>query len=292
LLLQTTDETCRSYRFDSGEYRCTGIKDRNGNFITINYDGYGHITTIIDTLARTITFNYDANHKLQSITALRSVLGQTQLQAHEHVGLHNHYFTASTSTLTINTGDTLFCYAYIDPGVAALAELMLQWSDGTTWYNAYWGSNLIAASDTNGSLIFNRDPLGHQKSLSYTDSFSDGINRNTFAYPTTSTDNVHAINVFDGAGRVQLSAHDAPVPGASGTRYSGQKLVYDVLGRVIAQSNPTEMSPGWVATGDDAAGWVSSFQTYDWKGRVKRTINADGTSTENTYAGCAGGEIG
>ena len=33
------------------------------------------------------------------------------------------------------------------------------------------------------------DPLGHQTSIGYTDSFSDGNNsRNTFAYPTTITD--------------------------------------------------------------------------------------------------------
>jgi YD repeat-containing protein len=63
-------------------------------------------------------------------------------------GLHNHYFTSATSTLTVNTGDTLFCYVYIDSSVAAPAELMLQWSDGVTWYNAYWGANLIAASGT------------------------------------------------------------------------------------------------------------------------------------------------
>ncbi len=42
--------------------------------------------------------------------------------------------------------------------------------------------------NTAGSVIFSRDPLGHQSSVAYTDSFSDGVNRNTFAYPTTVTD--------------------------------------------------------------------------------------------------------
>ncbi len=32
------------------------------------------------------------------------------------------------------------------------------------------------------------DPAGHQSSFAYTDSFSDSVNRNTFAYPTTLTD--------------------------------------------------------------------------------------------------------
>ncbi len=43
--------------------------------------------------------------------------------------------------------------------------------------------------DTNGSTIFTRDHLWHQTNISYQDSFSDGNNsRNTYAYPTTSTD--------------------------------------------------------------------------------------------------------
>ncbi|HEY0765612.1 MAG TPA: hypothetical protein VGD61_24750 [Pyrinomonadaceae bacterium] len=32
------------------------------------------------------------------------------------------------------------------------------------------------------------DPANHHSSVSYTDAFSDNVNRNTFAYPTTLTD--------------------------------------------------------------------------------------------------------
>ena len=43
--------------------------------------------------------------------------------------------------------------------------------------------------DIDGSIVFTRDALNHQNSISYTDSFSDGNNnRHTFAYPTTATD--------------------------------------------------------------------------------------------------------
>jgi RHS repeat-associated protein len=42
--------------------------------------------------------------------------------------------------------------------------------------------------DTNGSVIFTRDALNHQTTVSYTDLFSDNVNRNTFAYPTAITD--------------------------------------------------------------------------------------------------------
>ena len=59
-----------AYGWYNHEFRCNQIKDRNGNFITVNYDWMGHITTITDTLARTLTFNYDANVNLISITSI------------------------------------------------------------------------------------------------------------------------------------------------------------------------------------------------------------------------------
>jgi RHS repeat-associated protein len=57
--------------------------------------------------------------------------------------------------------------------------------------------------------------------------------------------------------------------------------------------NPAEMNGGWAPVGDDAAGWVSTYQGYDWKGRPTLTTNADGTTRENVYGGCgcAGGEV-
>lgn len=48
-----------------------------------------------------------------------------------------------------------------------------------TTYNTYY---------TTGTLISSTDPAGHQSTIAYGDSFSDGISRNTFAYPTTITD--------------------------------------------------------------------------------------------------------
>ncbi|MGH9966431.1 MAG: hypothetical protein ACREBG_01160, partial [Pyrinomonadaceae bacterium] len=79
LLVRTTDGTQLSYQSFNNEWRCTQIKDRNGNYITVTYDGLGHITTIIDTLSRTITFNYDTNANLISITQSWTVNGVATL---------------------------------------------------------------------------------------------------------------------------------------------------------------------------------------------------------------------
>src|SRR5712692_3843546 len=101
----------------------------------------------------------------------------------------------------------------------------------------------------------------------------------------------YSAQVMDGAGRVRAAAQDHP--GSTG-QYSGQYTVFDVMGRVVQQSNPTEMNSQWIAAGDDAvAGWVYTLQAYDWKGRATATTNSDGTQRTMTYGGCgcAGGEV-
>jgi YD repeat-containing protein len=68
LLVRSTDGTQLSYVEINNEFSCTQVKDRNGNYITINHNALGRITTITDTLGRTITFNYDIYANLISIT--------------------------------------------------------------------------------------------------------------------------------------------------------------------------------------------------------------------------------
>jgi YD repeat-containing protein len=126
---------------------------------------------------------------------------------------------------------------------------------------------------------------------------------NTFTTIRSTSEEAYTAKVFDGAGRVRAVAGDLPngdLPN-SGGRYWGQYFVYDIMGRVSMQSNPTETSatgPNWAATGDDdpnngGNGWVYTQQAYDWKGRPTITTNQDGTTKEASYGGCgcAGGEV-
>jgi YD repeat-containing protein len=105
---------------------------------------------------------------------------------------------------------------------------------------------------------------------------------------------------LDGAGRVRATARYLPPPNDPGTgqyaesySYSGQYFDYDSMGRLVRQSNPTEMNSSWTQVGADASGWVYSQQTFDWKGRPLVATNADGTTYEYRYGGCgcAGGEV-
>lgn len=68
LVVRSTDGTQLSFVEINNEYSCTEVKDRNGNYITVNHNGLGRITAITDTLGRVINFNYDINENLISIT--------------------------------------------------------------------------------------------------------------------------------------------------------------------------------------------------------------------------------
>jgi hypothetical protein len=59
-------------------------------------------------------------------------------------GFHQHYFYGAAETLSVNAGDKLFTYVYLDPANPP-SEVMLQWDDGSGGWNhrAYWGANLI-----------------------------------------------------------------------------------------------------------------------------------------------------
>src|SRR5262245_7080893 len=78
--LPTTDGTQLKFEFKLAQYRCTEIKARNGNYITITYhEDFGsgqEINTITDTLGRVITFNYDPQY-LRLISITQSWGGQT-----------------------------------------------------------------------------------------------------------------------------------------------------------------------------------------------------------------------
>ncbi len=94
MTLRATDGSQLSYTLFNGQYQCTRIRDRDGNYITIGYYTDGRTNTITDTLTRVITFNYDGYLNLNSITQTWTVNGQQQTHT---------WATFGWSNLTINT---------------------------------------------------------------------------------------------------------------------------------------------------------------------------------------------
>ncbi len=103
-------------------------------------------------------------------------------------------------------------------------------------------------------------------------------------------DEAYTVEIFDAAGRVVAAASQNP--GSTGG-FKAQLTQYDRMGRMMKQSNPTEMNGWWNPAGDDAAGWIYTTQTYDWKGRPLETTNQDGHLKYASYSacGCAGSEV-
>ena len=103
MILRTTAGTRLSYVWQGSDYQCTEIKDRNGNYITINYTEFGKIDTIVDTLNRTINFNYDSSNYLSSITQTWTVNGSSQT----HTWASFVYLTPNLTIQTNFTGLTV-----------------------------------------------------------------------------------------------------------------------------------------------------------------------------------------
>ena len=75
VLLRPIDGNQLRFNAVGGGWRCTRITDGNGNFISTTYKSWGELETVTDTLGRMLTFHYDANSNIQSIT--QSWGGQT-----------------------------------------------------------------------------------------------------------------------------------------------------------------------------------------------------------------------
>jgi YD repeat-containing protein len=135
----------------------------------------------------------------------------------------------------------------------------------------------------------------------------NGVNSNSYTkwyYPLNQTiitnfstveagkGETYSAQVLDGSGRLRATAQALPdsegnyAGPSSGTNYTGQYREYDLMGRAVKGSNPTEMNNHWQSAGDDSAGWLFSQQTYDWKGRPLVSYNTDLTSSSVSYEGC------
>ncbi|HXS00122.1 MAG TPA: fibronectin type III domain-containing protein [Pyrinomonadaceae bacterium] len=126
------------------------------------------------------------------------------------------------------------------------------------------------------------------------------IRMETFSTLVADKGEAYSFTILDGFGRAIARASDHPATTGTTARFDAERTVYDVMGRVIKTSNPTETSAsgddpaGWqLVEGDAGSSWYYTQYTYDWKGRPRVTTNTDGTTRSVTYegCGCAGGEV-
>ncbi|HEX8144110.1 MAG TPA: hypothetical protein VF553_16030, partial [Pyrinomonadaceae bacterium] len=145
--------------------------------------------------------------------------------------------------------------------------------------------------DTDGSLIFSRDPEGHKIEISYADSFSDNVNRNTFAYPTSvkDPDNYQSVARYDYYTGAVTYRRDP-----KGAEYL---TTYDAAGRVDRTSNSVNGAFRQYAYGSNyVVTWTSvqsmtqtayAISVFDGAGRVIKTAQDAPVAGvgENRYSG-------
>lgn len=102
----------------------------------------GDIVWVDDALPRGATPHGDGEtwHWVDANPA--PFMGGAAHQSKIVAGFHQHYFDGATAQLTINPGDKLFTYVFLDPDNMP-KEIMLQWNDGDWEHRAYWGDNNV-----------------------------------------------------------------------------------------------------------------------------------------------------
>jgi YD repeat-containing protein len=116
----------------------------------------------------------------------------------------------------------------------------------------------------------------------------DHLSAQSFTTINDLSSEFHKITYFDGHGRTRIAASEHP--GSTGG-YKAQRYEYDVMGRPVRQSNPTEVNGSWEPVGDDE-GWWWTNQAYNWQGRPTVFTNQEGIPRSIDYegCGCAGGQ--
>jgi YD repeat-containing protein len=66
-ILLRPDGSRLNFKWTGGQLQCVEVKDRNGNYMTADYDKRGHIKTITDTVGRTLIFVRDNGGNLNAI---------------------------------------------------------------------------------------------------------------------------------------------------------------------------------------------------------------------------------
>ncbi|MFL6332500.1 MAG: PKD domain-containing protein [Pyrinomonadaceae bacterium] len=134
LSLRSTDGAQISYSSSNNGWRATLIEDRNGNYLGVGYDWRGDITNVTDTLGRVVTFNYDANANLSTITQVWQVNGVQQTHVWASFGWGTQVLQPAASGLSA-------VGMYAGESVPVLSQVGLD--DGTRYNFEYNSSGQV-----------------------------------------------------------------------------------------------------------------------------------------------------
>ena len=136
--------------------------------------------------------------------------------------------------------------------------------------------------NTTGAVIATIDPSGHQNTIAYVDSFSDNLDRNTFAYPTTFTDADNFSSTVQYNFNFGAKTRTEGPPPAEQTQGEIQTITYDNIGRLAdIKTENNEAYTRYVyganfvrsfSTVNNAVDEMDNMQVFDGVGRVIATF--------------------
>jgi RHS repeat-associated protein len=199
--------------------RLTGEVDRNNNQISFSYTN-GDVTTITDTVGRTIALGYDPSHRL---TSLQDPLTNSVIYAYDPSGRLQTVRDLSGGTTTYAYDPSGRLASILDPnghflvrntyGADGRVSQQLDALGNPTTYG--WDAATLTSTMTDarngawvevynddGSLRSSRDPLGNTTSYTYDAMLSRATVTDARGHTTT--------NTFDGLGHQLKSVAPAP----------------------------------------------------------------------------------
>lgn len=182
-------------------------------------------------------------------------------------GMHQHFFTGATQTLTIGTGDVLFAYVYLEP-TDMPTQVMLQWNDGSWEHRAYWGANQIGwgTNGTNSRRYMGPLPAGGEWVRLEVPASDVGLEGRTL--------NGMAFTLFGG----KATWDDAGKAG-------GEAPPVCDPGVIVQQPQPQTVIPGGSATLSVAVSGTGSFQYQFYQAPLGVYQNPIGISTATINTG-------
>jgi RHS repeat-associated protein len=277
-LVKNADSTFTLTRKDQTQFAfsaggaVTSIRDKNGNTVTLTYNGSGNLIQITDTVGRNLVFAYDASNRITQIT---DPIGRTVSLQYD---ANNNLVQATDSA----GGITTFAYD-TNHRVTSITQPNGQ----TLLTNTY---------DSSGRVITQTGGRGFSSTLAY-----DAPNpRDTTIIDARGNQTIHSydsslriVKITDASAGITSFTYDANNDRTSVTNQNGKttNLSYDSAGNITNITDPVSNSTVFsydakndLLTATNPKGKTTSF-TYDSHGNLKTIVDALSSTTTFNYDG-------
>lgn len=287
-----------SYTYDVFQ-RKTSEKDPLGRVTTYIYDGF-NLLSIIDPEGNTTNYTYDgAGRKISEENN-----GEIVTFAYDELGRLSR--TQAGDLVTITQYDLLD--RKIEErkedlqGTLLFKEKQAYDAAGNVTCITHFIANKeeqeIFTHDSFGRLISKTDPLGHQTTIHYNESYVNALSQKVVQKTTTDPMGLQTIETYDANGQLVLTE----IKNSKGTLCSQEQKLYDLNGNITSQVStifPTGKTVTTVWEYDlmnrciqvtEAFGTPESKTTrhaYNKRGLLWQTIKPDGVVLERSYDACA-----